>query len=1365
MPGSLQGYRTTLLAWLGDEEAKQSLEMEKPWFDMFGNSSSVSPSFDSGKQKREALNKEVEIWLGSRIDDVMTDAEKQRYLNHLTDEQYQQMLNYKNEWYGFMASKTLLENSYKLADPSATWLMKYKDFAGKEAHYANSLLTPDEAVTTPTQQLADRWNERYSKNVQYWTNERGETYVIRDDNNFWNRLANISFGSLVNLLNTGTQWMMNIMDKWQSAIRSALDRAILWYETDPDFYRQSDTTLINDVAQAVGSAASLAVLGAGTVASPRWMAWVTALGATKPGEAVLDLTYWNLNKLVNWTLDKVDFKDYLNTQSLDSLSNAVTLGISIGLAKHWWSKIRSSKIGQYANTINGMVKNWIKKSIDYAKVQADYENFSKVKWWKPRWDDILVETESYQPWYRWRVIKAGWEWFIEGINEKMNPSKWNLTPYEWWPEVTVDVTTETTPSGWISDSIGNAMLSKWNKMWDLDASNFNKNYGTTYWSWLANRWFNKSYENNIQDIIQYEKQLWQQKANALNEIQQKYSNPSVDDMLNESIKKAKNLRSDDLTKLDSLSLKNQEGWLTPSDIYWLSEWYGENFPISTSQKNANIFNRVDRFLEEISNENWLSQYRDLTKEINATRDIIRDTTKYYNKLDGSWMNFWDWVDVATFLMNPKSRPGILLKQTLKNPKIKDAVLERLVKWKSPEERNQIKIDLDKIRKIQDEMKQQEAFDEWQKKWDISIEEATQRMSNRLPEQTQGWVVAWDKWFVTPNWPTYEEMGLGQIREINQPQPNQLLRAILQQLKEMNKIQDLPEEKLNQIFQQLSPESQQKLMEISDKMMNNKRLTNRDKKILESVWEILSREDLNIEDGIRKMSDEEIERLSEKWYRPDTYIEARESLEEVMNAKRPGTNKTTREYLKEKGVEMTIWSPSTVYQITWWALAGYHWMLDRIIFSEFANPYKWIIFHEFWHRLLNQLGTTQIMDMITHIAKRDWITEEAAFERRAEYFRNYMQYNNIDGKKYLVQSLWQDMAWKINDVAEKTKKEIWDLFDIEEDKEIYQIMTDVKYDTPKWQEITSRRPEPLTERMVWKWQPVRYQWMQDVLDPNIESVYTQEYFDKDLMVKFKDGTSKPWKEYRKTLTPEQLKEIDTYETDYIREFVDQVAWRDKGIKWEGKFDYDKLRNEKDLDDLVRETRNVTKKDLWLDAFEWVDFMNQLRDVNPDIIGITEKNWEIYLRVLEESYWERYEQSDRPGQRELRTIKADDYLTEEDMNKFSPEIQEKLKFDTWLYQGWEGWLNYSEWKNLKLGNWYYFWSKKQAKEFGPSILRLERWDRKFYEPKDTQSYQVEASKNGWKEAFNKKLQEEWYDGIKAYNEAFQDYEYNFFSNPFK
>jgi hypothetical protein len=44
-----------------------------------------------------------------------------------------------------------------------------------------------------------------------------------------------------------------------------------------------------------------------------------------------------------------------------------------------------------------MVKNGIQKSVDYAKVQADYENFSKTKGWKSRGDETLVETENYQP--------------------------------------------------------------------------------------------------------------------------------------------------------------------------------------------------------------------------------------------------------------------------------------------------------------------------------------------------------------------------------------------------------------------------------------------------------------------------------------------------------------------------------------------------------------------------------------------------------------------------------------------------------------------------------------------------------------------------------------------------------------------------------------------------------------------------------------------------------------------------------------------------------------------------------------------------------------------------------------------------------
>ena len=85
-------------------------------------------------------------------------------------------------------------------------------------------------------------------------------------------------------------------------------------------------------------------------------------------------------------------------------------------------------------------------------------------------------------------------------------------------------------------------------------------------------------------------------------------------------------------------------------------------------------------------------------------------------------------------------------------------------------------------------------------------------------------------------------------------------------------------------------------------------------------------------------------------------------------------------------------------------------------------------------------------------------------------------------------------------------------------------------------------------------------------------------------------------------------------------------------------------------------------------------------------------------------------------------------------------------------------------MKLGEWYYFGWSKQASRFGDQINKIEKWNYKMKQFKDTQEYQVEAYKNGWKEAYNKKLKEEWYDGIQAFNKAFDDYEYNFFTDIF-
>lgn len=887
MAWSLQWYKNSLLAWMWNQNAQQAVMSETPWFNMFANTNQtnvpwmdiLSPAerhnqeYDSNAMRAEALNKEVEIWLWSRIDPVMSDSDKQRYLNSLTKNQYNQMLKYKNEWYWFMASKELLENSYKLADPNATWLMKYKDYADKDAYYNNSLLTQDEPFVAPTKQLADWWNERYSKNIQYWTNEKWETYVIRDDNNFWNRLANVSFGSLVNLLDTWVSGMMNIMDKWESAIWSALDRAILWYDTDYDFYRKSDTTLINDVVQTVSSAASLGALWLWVASSPLGMAGITAFSATKPWEFVMDLTYWNLNKLVNRTLDKIDYKDYLNNQSLDSAANAITLWLSIWLAKVGWPKIQNSKIWAYSNTIKWMVKEWLKRWTEYAKIQADFENFSKTKWWTEREDWTFVETENYNPWYRGRVASEFWEWFKEWVKEKFNNPNWtNLSEIEsttyqevwpwttrttWWENVN-KTNTNNTQYDWIVNTIWASQLRQWNKMNKVQWIKFANRYWTDYWTWMAQRGFNQSYDNNINQLIDYDKYMQNQKRQALWTITQRYREPAVDDMLLEAINRAEYIKSDDLWKLQNLALKNEQWWLTPADIDYVRQRFWYNFPLRfdgtdiawTTQRNNNMYMRVKDVLERIADENWIPQLRDINREIAATHHIIEWTTRYYNWLaTNDIISLKDLITLASTVANPNARPLFIIQQAIKMPKVKDAILSKLIKGKTTEERNQIKIDFDKIRKIQNEAEQRRMLEEWIAKWNLKVEEATKAMQNRLPENITQWgVSAWDRWFMATywDWPTYQELWLWKIRETASPQF--LLRAIIEQLKEANLIKDINvSEAINQILANLSPEAQAKLAQIADKLANWRELTPEEWKVVEKLADIIRQDQDTITD--------------------------------------------------------------------------------------------------------------------------------------------------------------------------------------------------------------------------------------------------------------------------------------------------------------------------------------------------------------------------------------------------------------------------------------------------------------------------------------------------------------------------------------
>lgn len=121
---SNEWFRTAILAELWDEEAKQRIMSETPWFNMMGsepiNNNQTSPFVEQNN-----LNREVEIWLWINPLVAMTDEEKQAYADSLSDSDWRKMNTLKNQWYSFEAAKALVENQDRFANVTAESKSKY----------------------------------------------------------------------------------------------------------------------------------------------------------------------------------------------------------------------------------------------------------------------------------------------------------------------------------------------------------------------------------------------------------------------------------------------------------------------------------------------------------------------------------------------------------------------------------------------------------------------------------------------------------------------------------------------------------------------------------------------------------------------------------------------------------------------------------------------------------------------------------------------------------------------------------------------------------------------------------------------------------------------------------------------------------------------------------------------------------------------------------------------------------------------------------------------------------------------------------------------------------------------------------------
>ena len=719
----------------------------------------------------------------------------------------------------------------------------------------------DKYVANPIWKLANYWNNNL------WYGEDAQ----KGNMSFADRFANLTLWNIINWLDTYANAESRILNTTESWWRALYDKVVKGYDTDWDFYdKDREEHIVDEVIDAVY----------GAWQSAMWWFWLlpwalpaTSFLSTVPWEILGGITLGSLSKAIDWTLDNVPLVkqayNMLSEDSRDKLSTGVAMAIVWREAKRGKAKL-DAKAEPYITTAKGMLESWLKKAWEYAQVQRGFEEF---QWTKEvpfvdmeTWEvGTVSEFEWFKPWYRWRIAKEAWEWFKEGIRERMNTewttlSEWESTVYqEWipWREQTswvsegVKTDTNGTQTNWIVNRIWTAQLRQWNKMNKSQAIKFSNKYGTDYGNWLAQRWFNQAYENNINALIDYADYTQWQKSQVLWTITQRYRDPAIDDMLTDALEKAEYIKSPDLWKLESLALKNEQGGLTLQDADWLRQWFWYNFPLrfdgtdvsGTVARNNNMYTAMREFLEAKAAENWFPQLRELNREIAATHHSIEATTRRYNGIaTNDTVSLKDLVTLAWAMANPNAWPLFMLQQALKSTKVQDRILSKLIKWKTNSERNQIKIDLEKIKKIQDAAEQRRLLEEWIAKWNLKVEQATIWVDKILPENivtdpTSGnwWGIEATDTFTMPE----PVKAPGEIGVVETYSPKVLLKAMIEQLEVMNLIEKVNSSAIaDYILKNLSPEAQQRLGEIAQKLSKGRMLTEEDSQVVQKLADVI-----------------------------------------------------------------------------------------------------------------------------------------------------------------------------------------------------------------------------------------------------------------------------------------------------------------------------------------------------------------------------------------------------------------------------------------------------------------------------------------------------------------------------------------------
>lgn len=322
-------------------------------------------------------------------------------------------------------------------------------------------------------------------------------------------------------------------------------------------------------------------------------------------------------------------------------------------------------------------------------------------------------------------------------------------------------------------------------------------------------------------------------------------------------------------------------------------------------------------------------------------------------------------------------------------------------------------------------------------------------------------------------------------------------------------------------------------------------------------------------------------------------------------------------------------------------------------------------HEIWHQLMGWLTTAEYMDLLEWLSKAtdslkeykdyrrvgiSWYIKQYpsdykslsksmvwALEYAPDMFANLLTYWDVNWLASYLQPYLSEQLWtKVKNILNEVGKKLWDNFStvLVNNKEFtpkdeIQKLID-KLQDKKMQETPKN--DLIKEYNKGVWYQNRLNTFQKV-DPNVK------WWDMDLtidsptfwqfLIELKDWTKLPWEEYKNSLSEETRKGL--YREDKL---VDSTR-----------------------KDILKEASDLPE--YWGDG-KFDKYKETLRNIDPDIVWLREKNWKLYVDVLRESYWERWELPDRPGMKELKTIPLEEFLIfPEDIQKLPKDLQEIIE----------------------------------------------------------------------------------------------------------